>query len=266
MEFPNGIKSEYIGWFNGIPVKSDKSISVIIPVRGNQFKNQLNICIQSLIKCNNLNYEIIVVEEDLQPRYDSLNQPNISYNFIQSDLPFNKSKCFNRGVSISKFDTICGLDCDMITPTNFLLNGIITLNGYDASFIADDICYTDEYPKNNMVFRWNKKTWKQKNNWQFHGGCFFIKKPAYFNIGGFDEGYIGYGSEDSDFYVRVHKKLSVCPKKGLPLLHMKHDSPHAINWIKNQTRYLRSRNREINEWIGEVKRSNKYLNDSSEIS
>jgi len=263
MKFLKQIPFKYVQNFNGSPIKfSDISVSIVIPVRGILFKTQLETCIYYINKFNKLNIEIIIVEEDAISNYSYLKDiDNIKYEFIKSSTLFNKSKCFNKGVSISNYDYISGLDCDMITPLNYFGNGVrCLLEGYDAAFIADDILYNDKFENNKLFFTWNNKRWKDNNNWQFHGGSFFITKEAYNSIGGFYEAFEGYGSEDSEFYKRVHDKLKVSPNFGLPLLHMKHDNPYAKNWRKNEMLYLTSRNIPVDKRINNVKQKNSYLN------
>lgn len=230
--------------------------SVIICVRNEDRIKLLNKCINSIKKQKDISYEIIIVEEDDTQKFD-IKGKDITKIFIKSKLPFCKSKCFNAGVSISSYNCICGLDCDFILKQeDFLIKGCEQLKKYHACFLADDIEYLNENGK------CSGETWKKdRANWQFHGGSFFIRKESYINIGGFYEAFVGYGSEDTEFYTRVHKNLQVSPVKGVIVQHQHHkrDFDLFINVSKNENILKTMLKTPNKRRIELVKQANTYL-------
>lgn len=248
----------------------NRDISVIIPFHGKAFIEQLEFCVNVLKENNDLrNVDIIVVEEDSKPLAKSLcKKLEVRYHFIKSKERFCKSKCFNTGIlQLAKYYYVMGLDCDMLTPPNFLIYGIKWLDHYDTIFLADDILYSDEYQVDN-TFRWNGKSWKGNRHSKtmqgnFHGGCFFTKKDKFRECGGFYEEFVGYGSEDTEFYTRVFKVMPCwrAKKKGATLLHMKHDRSHAVGWEENRQRLLYLEITPMHDRVEEVIRSNTSINE-----
>ena len=217
-------------------------ISVIITIHGSDRIEQLKRCLYWISNQSLTPVEIIVVEHSINPVVTTnmlLEYPGARYILLKNDTLFCKAACYNLGVSEAKYDRICGIDCDLIMPTDFLLNGYNELLTHDACFLAGDIYFLTNQMKNMYDFHFSGKTWlKDRAPWQFHGGTFFINKGKYFAIGGHDENFKGYGSEDSEFYERVSKILKV-KKSDHIVLHQEHGrEPHVLDNIEKNKTYL----------------------------
>ena len=204
--------------------KIKEAVTFIIPFCGSDRVLQLNKCVNNLV----LRYpqcEILIIEEG-PTRIIKQSIPGARYIFAHSKRLFNKSRCFNLGFLLASNSIICGLDCDMIIPSNLLDVSIDSINKNKVVFPGNDIYYVY---KNVDINNLNEKicyhkTWsKHRADWQFHGGIFICNKKAYATVGGFDPRYEGHGSEDSSFYLRcIESTGNADTTRSINLLHIDH--------------------------------------------
>ena len=203
------------------PQTQCSGISVILPVRGGDRTQAIQICIDHINKQNINPLEIIIIEEDTKQR---INITGIKHILIESTQPFNKSKCINCGVANAKYNKICMNDADMIMQNGFLNAVSILLDTYEAGHIVKEIFYLNKLPTPNIEFSYNRQ-WTRDANFNCHGGNLFWTKPGFIKTGGMDERFIGHGSEDSEFYLRALKTCKFYDERSMTLLHL----PHTLN-------------------------------------
>jgi hypothetical protein len=201
-----------------------EAITFIIPFRGDDRLLQLHKCINNLVfrypTC-----EILIIEEGLS-RVIKRSIPGTRYMFVYSKRLFNKSKCFNIGFLAASNNIICGLDCDMIIPSTLIDLTLEKVNANKVVFPGNDIFYVyEKIDINNLKENiWYHKTWsKDRATSQFHGGIFICNKKTYATVGGFDQRFEGYGSEDSSFYLRCTDSIvNADTTRVINLLHIDH--------------------------------------------
>lgn len=239
-------------------------MSVIIAIRGISRQAQLHQCIRWALNQTLSPVEVIVVEEDRESVIDLSpfsDKPNVRHLFLQSNKLFCKSACYNHGVSNAMYRFICGVDADILIPSEFLMAGYLYLQKCHACFIADDIYYIENSSDHLTDFKFTGQTWKtHRADWQFHGGVFFIHKQLYYDIGGHDEWFVGYGSEDSDFYKRCHDMLHVAVD-SFAVLHMEHDRDPVDkkSAVTNERYALHIQETALHTRVNQLKSHNKHL-------
>lgn len=223
LRFPASLPNNVLKDFE-LTNNSSKKITFIIPFRGADRLPQLNKCVGNL----SMRYpqcEILVIEDGITP---VIRKPieGARYIFVFNKRLFNKSKCFNVGFLAATHDTICGLDADMLIPSTLidLTNDKIEQNrvvfpGREIYYVYDSIDYKDL----SKEF-WYHKTWtKDRAVTQFHGGIFICNKKAYSKVGGFDQRFEGYGSEDTSFYMRATEAENCADTtRVIDLIHIDH--------------------------------------------
>lgn len=267
MKLPDHILREYF-----ICEPKDKvpteGMTLIIPIHG---KGRIKQLINSVTWATNQTLdpvEVIIVEDGSVQLVDMKlfeKYPNVRYHFIENKGVFCKGACFNAGVSRASYQYICGLDADILIPSEFLLYGYLELLKKDACFLADDIHFLEGEMQHPFDFNFSGKTWqKDRAKWQFHGGIFFINRQKYYDIGGHDEYFRGYGSEDSDFYKRVHDLLSVSISTH-NILHQEHgrEPDSFVNEEKNKAYLYYVQSILLSHRIENLKRCNPHLTGSS---
>lgn len=240
-------------------------MSVIVPIHGAGRIKQLDNCIAWAYNQTLQPIEVIVIEDGpvqlvddakLREKYQTLR-----YHYIKNDDAFCKCACFNAGASMAIYPYMCGLDADILVPTEFLMYGFLELQRNDACFLADDIFFIEDEMDDMFDFRFTGKTWQaHRAQWQFHGGVFFIRRQKYFDIGGHDEYFKGYGSEDSEFYKRVHDTLKTS-KSTHNIVHRNHDREPSsfVNEEKNKLYLYYVQAIKMSLRIANLRATNKHL-------
>jgi len=177
----------------------------------------------------NVAVECIVVEQDVESRIADKLPAWVRHILTRppvANMPYCRSWTFNVGAKFAMADIIVLHDNDMLVPADY------------AACIIEKI--RDDYEVVNLkryIFYLNKshtaKVFVDKNALLYEapqsimqnsegGGSIAITKKAYESIGGFDEGFIGWGGEDSEFWERA-QTLRVWSYANLPILHLWHE-------------------------------------------
>jgi glycosyltransferase involved in cell wall biosynthesis len=258
LKYPAVLPQEIQNEFK-LPKGNQERITFIVPFRGEDRISHLKRCISNL----QLRYpvsEILVIEDDITPSIKTA-LPGARYVYVFNKRRFNKAKCFNLGCLIATNPVICGVDCDMIIPSTVLSLNHASVVSHKVVFPGRDIYYAD---KDTNPFKldeplWWHKTWlKDMATWQFHGGLFICTKQAFARCGGFDQRFEGYGSEDTNFYMRCDDSRNAAHTRNVTLIHIEHGySPAEHEAMETNKRLLIIYSRiEINDRISECKKNN----------
>ena len=126
---------------------------------------------------------------------------------------FNKSKLLNQGVARSHGRVLFITDIDMIFIKNKILAAVEQIDRYSVVFPLDEILFMDElqteailkakntasFPRINLFKMPQEKLVRKKRKDRDPGGSYIITRENYDKIGGHDERFVGWGSEDSAF-------------------------------------------------------------------
>jgi glycosyltransferase involved in cell wall biosynthesis len=176
--------------------------SFIIPTHSNRLDN-LTQTLRNLQQRDQQvveNSELVIVSEDYIPP-EQVGFKSVQIISLNCDL-HNKSLQVNEGVRASKADNLVILDSDRVLPPNYfgtylaeLHDEIITTKYLfrmkhpveDAQIGDPQLRVADHRTLTNQMFMKNA----------FSGNA-LLKKETFYKFGGFDEEYIGCGSQDSD--------------------------------------------------------------------
>lgn len=194
--------------------------------------------------------ELFVINDDKQvdPLMKWIKQtfPQTKLLFCQNEDEFKKSVCFNKAAFQATGDVLCFYDVDVLVPLEqlkesekLILNGnfdhVYPFNG----FFIDVKKNIFEQFLPNFNFELLKEQITETNlgffNGNVHvisncspGGCNLISKKAFENIKGFDQDFIGWGFEDTDFRERSKKVNRVKYLEGDKkfIFHLEHNTHH----------------------------------------
>ena len=205
-------------------------ISFIIGHKGiSRLPNLLSV-LKTIAAQQDVAYECIVVEQSEHPEIQQHIPEWVTYIHTPPkypNMPYSRSYAFNAGARIAKGKLLILHDNDILVPYNYAVQLVEKHNqGYEIinlkryifymnKEISDEITSCSKINTNNApeVIIQNLEA----------GGSLAVNKEAYFNIGGFDEAFIGWGGEDCEFWERA-QICSVWPFTYLPLVHLWHTS------------------------------------------
>lgn len=237
------------------------SLSIIFLCHNNRC---IDLCIESVLEQAMENDEIIVVDDNSEDETFSLLQNYFDENriiLIRSDKAGNRSHNRNLGAQLAKNEVLVFLDGDIVLgnkgldeirsaylkrpeeafigqkhAVNFdemqlylfsrIENYMELLKTYDGrEVLANSPLFQD---KRQFAFEDEEN---QSYNWTlYYTGLNTISKKVFEEIGGFDEFFEEWGSEDIDLGYRISQKYSIGFLKKLHGFHI----PHHRNVIKNE--------------------------------
>ena len=223
------------------------SIVTIVKGRRKQLANLLDSIKASTILPNDIqvvcmdNLEKIATPESLNVHIHSLEGIH--------ELPLAAAR--NRGVSAAKTDNVIFIDVDcIVSPTlfaNMLMalqaDNIITAYPLYLPILPDTGNYvTLKHTAVPHPAREHIPVGEPVEHLQFWSLIFAIQKQTFEKTGGFDESFIGYGAEDTDFAMTFNQadiKLIFVHDFILHQYHDKYDPPvnHFHSIVENATRY-----------------------------
>jgi GT2 family glycosyltransferase len=144
-------------------------------------------------------------------------------------MPYSRAWSLNAGARAAVGEVLVLHDNDLLIPEHYaseilarvaegyevvdLKRFIFYLNETDTEgWLSGDISLGDGSPERVLQ---NAK-----------GGSLAITRQAYWELGGFDEGFVGWGGEDDEFWERAQTR-SVWPYGYMPLIHLWHDAPEG---------------------------------------
>lgn len=218
-EWPVRFVGGAVATASGTPV-----ISIVIPIAGPSRMAQFRLTLAAARAQVGVNSEVVVVEQwpdatlrDSLPadvRY--LHQP------VAVDAEFNKSKALNAGAEAATGGSLVLLDADIVLPERFASECMQALASVEAVRPARWIFYLDREASERVM-----------SGLDFQASCgvesivsntpmpIALRRSTYWNIGGHDEAYEGWGGEDTEFLDRLRTR-PISEGGWMPVLHAWH--------------------------------------------
>ncbi|MCZ6675179.1 MAG: galactosyltransferase-related protein [Verrucomicrobia bacterium] len=205
-------------------------VSFIIGHRGSERLPILLAMLKSIGGQTGCHIECIVVEQDNNEIIKEHLPDWVRY--IYTPLPvkemcYSRSWAFNVGSKVARSPFLIFHDNDMLVPAIYAKDLFhYYQRGFDFINIKRFIFYLS-----NGCSKAFAETGDFSKKPEFDaivqnleaGGSFGAGRQAYFDIGGFDERFIGWGGEDNEFWERAQTK-KVYPYGYLPLIHLWHEA------------------------------------------
>lgn len=196
--------------------------SILIHYRRDSDDREFNLMTIVEFLKDNVDYKELFIINDNKEIDKELfifkNDPKVKVLFFENHDQFKKSQAFNIGREHSTGDILCFYDVDVLIEPQFLqvARDSIKLGGYDHVYpftgtfynikktIFDEILNPIDFGrmKQEDVSTSEHVEWASDTS---PGGCNLISAEAFDKIGGYDNSFIGWGFEDTDFYERSKK-------------------------------------------------------------
>jgi hypothetical protein len=167
--------------------------------------------------------ELVVVEQGpVRTLLTGTLGPDVRIVYQESVRPFNKSWALNKAIRTSSNPRIYVTDCDLLATRSMVEDAISRLTGdilfsWVGSFMVDLSDVASRDPQ-------HRGPHEGLRGIQMCAGAFAMDKWIFLSIGGFDEGFEGWGHEDIELFDRANKLLEedeVCDPY-LPVHCLKH--------------------------------------------
>jgi len=231
--------------------KTERKLSIIIVnFRSEQF---LKRCIASIYNCLDIDFEIIVVNNDEKEKLISVAQNFPEIKILNNEKNIGFGSAVNVGTKLARGEFLFFINPDAFLKSReigetlkILENNekiaaiglkIIDKNGKNQEWICGFEATFFDLIKNNLGFSRSKKVWEKKNKIFVHwvsGAAMLVKKNIFERLGGFDENFFMY-FEDLDLCKRARKlgfKILYFPKTEIV-----HESGGSLKNRKQQKKY-----------------------------
>ena len=166
-----------------------------------------------------LDCEIIIVESDKESFLKTVNLGTpYRHIFLENELPFNKSWCFNIGWKSANTDIIVFGDADLVMNKESLVESISKLSDYEcinpySSVVDLEYNETESYWKSGNIQELYSiaRPGRGETDHQkvpFCGGIIIFQKEALEKLSGWNEEFWGWGAEDDFQSIKVKNFLN----------------------------------------------------------
>jgi len=213
-------------------------VSFIFAHSGRDRVKQLCRTIRSVFAQRDVQIECIVVGQSPSPVEGTL-PDGIHFRHLDKEhLPFGwyKSWAYNVGARIATGDVLVFQDGDVCMPDRYAAEVARTIlqDGYDAASLQRFLFYLN-LKSTQRIDSLDDATVpcvpeRVFQNWK--GGTIAVRRDAFFDLGGFDEGFVDWGGEDDEFYDRC-SGLRHCRFGYIPFIHLWHRPQQGRKLIDN---------------------------------
>ena len=153
---------------------------------------------------------------------------------------WNKSRALNIGIRAARGRYVLCTDCDMVFAPNFLSTLLETQRAEDDGAFV--LCQSRDLPESMAERRWSREdvdTLISRSSYrarQGTGACQMATRTFFEALRGYDEGYKGWGQEDSDMTYRATRAgLAIrWVEEGTAMMHQWHPS-NRTRWPIQKT-------------------------------
>ncbi len=204
-------------------------ITFVLGHRGVERLSHLKLVIKSIAAQRGVRVECVVIEESESPKIaDSL--PHwVRYRHIATeriDSPYNRSRTFNVGATMASAPYLVLHDNDMLVPETYASEMLVRRDqGFAVANIKRFIFYLRKQHAMRVFLR-DAMDLNGSPDFVLQnltgGGSIGVERAAFDKLGGMDEGFVGWGGEDVEFWDRA-QTLPVWNYGYMPLVHLWHE-------------------------------------------
>lgn len=204
-------------------------VSFIIGHRGLERLPLLIATLKSIAVQTGRKIECVVVEQDAEDKIKTFLPDWVRYVHAPLDdekTAFSRGRAFNAGAKAARSDLLIFHDGDILVPHAYAQEAYDRFReGFEFINLKRFIFYLDQKSSESIVAQDSVEN--QSPGFDaivqnlVGGASFAIARSSYFDIGGFDERFVGWGYEDIEFMDRA-KTLKGYPFDYLPFIHLWH--------------------------------------------
>jgi hypothetical protein len=231
------------------PVRAGKpEVSFVIGHRGIARLPHLLATLRSIAGQRNAPVECVVIEQSEHPEIEAQLPPWVRYvHTPTTETAYNRAWTLNEGARAASGEVLVLHDNDMICPADYASEALARAReGWSFQQLKRFTFYLNESDTARVFATGEVRTDLPSTVVQnLHGASIAVTRDAYFDVGGFDESFVGWGGEDNEFWDRAETTGRVYAFGYLPFIHLWHapqpakqlgnDAPAVRRWheVKN---------------------------------
>jgi hypothetical protein len=201
--------------------------SFVIGHRGRTRLPQLMMTLRSIAGQQDVSIECIVVEQS-SVREIEANLPawvRYVHTPAAADADYNRAAALNAGARAARGELLVLHDNDILCPAGYASEAAArSKEGWSFQQLKRFLFYLDAKDTELLFATQDLRTDRPTTVVQnVHGGSIAVARTAFFDIGGFDESFVGWGGEDNEFWDRAETSGAVYDFAYLPFIHLWHE-------------------------------------------
>lgn len=216
---------------------STPDVSAVIAFRGSDRRGPLEAVLRTLAASQDVKTEVVIVEQsenhtltDLPPGPQCIHLPHPDGN-----TGWHKSWAYNVGARHARAEIMVFHDADIGVPAGYLREIVNRLGDGEAEVAVLQRLLFD---LDQTTTRTVQQDWANlqtatveavRQNWT--GGTIAIRREAFEAVGGFDEAFVDWSGEDTDFFDRATTRSSLL-HGYIPFVHLWHPPQRGKAAIK----------------------------------
>jgi predicted glycosyltransferase involved in capsule biosynthesis len=187
--------------------------SVVIPYREHSSRDGRIERLALSLYADPIPVEVIVSDQSPLPPLSVSGRAQVIIHEPQE--PFSRARAINRGVRLVSHPWVLVMDVDVILPSDVLAQIMDLLRSTPLRTYATFTVLEGSRPHFNPPFYWGSD-------------AVMFSRALWEEVGGYEEGYRGYGFEDADFCDRCVKAGATIMETGLTFYHESHPQVEGI--------------------------------------
>lgn len=214
-------------------------VSFIIGHRGKDRLPHLLSTLRSIASQRSVPFECLVVEQSYHPEIREALPEWVRYIHTpvsEQSMPYCRAWAFNVGARMAQGNVLVLHDNDLLVPQDYTIQIMERYQeGHEVINLKRFIFYLSESDSGSFFvhqgsgFEETPRAIMQNSE---AGGSIAVSRKCYFEVGGFNESFVGWGGEDNEFWERAQTRR-VWPYGYLPIVHLWH-SPQPLKQDLNR--------------------------------
>jgi hypothetical protein len=209
----------------------DPVVSFILGHRGADRMPHLLATLSTILAQDDCPMECLVVEQSSAPELDGHLPTGVRHLPLRPpvpDMPYSRAWAFNVGAREARGRILVFHDNDVLVPARYAteLRRLVG-QGFEGARLQRFVFYLSRHETEPILRGAGRldHTTPEVVRQNCEGHSVALTRDAYFRIGGHDEGFVGWGGEDNEFFDRC-RTLRFHPWAYLPFVHLWH-APQA---------------------------------------
>ncbi len=218
-------------------------VSFIIGHRGLDRLPHLLATLQSILGQQDVRFECIVVEQAWDPILPGKLPDGVRHVHSRpprADMPYSRAWAFNVGARAAQGEVLIFHDNDLLVPARYGREVVgIVERGYQVARLHRFVFYLPAadteafFASRRVASAWRPELCRQN----CEGGTLACERQTYFDLGGHDETFVGWGSEDNEMFDRL-RTVRLYDFAYLPLVHLYHGPQPGKSAVHANTPYF----------------------------